>query len=279
MNCHRTVSSRSRCGFTLVELLVVIGIIALLISILLPTLGRAQDAARTTKCLSNMRQVATAVIGYASENDSALPYQVNATNAVALGAEPTNWFFMIDAYMDDVNGGSNWTQNSEPTPAFQCPSAVLDGGKYHYSAPGRIMTWISVDDPLTYKITRSKRSSETMMMVDGVQQLVTNSSTPVPFSPGAPQLHRAREVLARAVADGQADSAVAFYNEDDPTLFDPISESPEGAPNHENINGETQGYVRYRHQADTAANLAFLDGHAETRKVGEIFNYNVRPDR
>ena len=62
-----------RGGFTLVELLVVIGIIALLIGILLPTLGRARDAAKTIACLSNQRQIGQGMIFYINDWDGALP--------------------------------------------------------------------------------------------------------------------------------------------------------------------------------------------------------------
>jgi len=60
-------------GFTLVELLVVIGIIALLIGILLPTLGKARESARRTECLSNLRQVGVAFRFYALDNHDQVP--------------------------------------------------------------------------------------------------------------------------------------------------------------------------------------------------------------
>ena len=60
-------------GFTLVELLVVIGIIALLIAILLPALNKAREQAKTVQCLSNARQIAMVILLYANENKGNLP--------------------------------------------------------------------------------------------------------------------------------------------------------------------------------------------------------------
>src|SRR5271154_7147613 len=63
----------SKSGFTLVELLVVIGIIALLISILLPALSKAREAANVIKCSSNLRQLMMASELFAGDHHGYLP--------------------------------------------------------------------------------------------------------------------------------------------------------------------------------------------------------------
>lgn len=78
------MSRTNKKGFTLVELLVVIGIIALLISILLPSLNRARETANRVKCGSNLRQIGQAIQLYANENKGAYPRTVyNATVAAS----------------------------------------------------------------------------------------------------------------------------------------------------------------------------------------------------
>src|SRR3954468_10169427 len=95
----RPANRRRRHGlaFTLVELLVVIGIIALLISILLPALNKARESARQVKCLSNIRQLSLAAFTFASENkgwmvgrggSGIVAYNPGGTNPFAGTADP-----------------------------------------------------------------------------------------------------------------------------------------------------------------------------------------------
>jgi prepilin-type N-terminal cleavage/methylation domain-containing protein/prepilin-type processing-associated H-X9-DG protein len=73
---------RKRGGFTLVELLVVIGIIALLISILLPALGKARQQANALYCSSNLKNVGQLILEYVSENHGYTPYVWNQTSGI-----------------------------------------------------------------------------------------------------------------------------------------------------------------------------------------------------
>ena len=84
-------TTRRISGFTLVELLVVIGIIAALIGILLPVLSRVQSRGRDVKCQSNIRQCLALFMTYAAENKGSLPWGDVYVRANNFPGSPMNW--------------------------------------------------------------------------------------------------------------------------------------------------------------------------------------------
>jgi prepilin-type N-terminal cleavage/methylation domain-containing protein/prepilin-type processing-associated H-X9-DG protein len=80
---------RRQRGFTLVELLVVIGIIAILMSMLMPALSRAKQKANRVNCLNNIRQVGMSATMYAGDHDGEYPRRLSLTNS---------WIFRLEPY-------------------------------------------------------------------------------------------------------------------------------------------------------------------------------------
>ena len=119
---------RARRAFTLVELLVVIGIIALLISILLPALARAKEQSRMVKCLSNIRQIGMAFIMYTDANKGGFP-------APAVKPLPDDWLYWNHPLPDTMEESviyryidSSQTFNAD---FFMCPSDEPGSHKQH----------------------------------------------------------------------------------------------------------------------------------------------------
>ena len=109
-----SLTHRSTRAFTLIELLVVIGIIALLSGLLLPVLGSARAAARSTKCLSNTRTLAMVMDMYAL--DDAQSYYPTAQMAMMGDPFTVSWIYLTKPYVDELavyrcptDESDNWT--------------------------------------------------------------------------------------------------------------------------------------------------------------------------
>jgi prepilin-type N-terminal cleavage/methylation domain-containing protein len=121
-----------RFGFTLVELLIVIGIIAALIAILLPTLNRAREEARRIKCLSNVRQLSLSWMMYANDNKGRFvtPWIPMQSAWLTTNSDP----LQATLYVPDVARGRLWpyVKNRD---VYLCPNDPQD--RYLYANPFR----------------------------------------------------------------------------------------------------------------------------------------------
>lgn len=153
----------------MVELLVVIGIIAALISILLPSLGRAREAAKQAYCLSNIRQIGMAMITYADVNRGWFP----STSGEGEPIVSSDWLFWQPG-RDPTESSIATYMGGFKAEMFRCPSDNLDfrardlgHGTYRYSYTMNYMFSSSYAPPTArVKVANVRNPSEKFILAE-----------------------------------------------------------------------------------------------------------------
>jgi prepilin-type N-terminal cleavage/methylation domain-containing protein/prepilin-type processing-associated H-X9-DG protein len=244
MSLDRRTRHHRFSGFTLVELLVVIGIIAVLVAMLLPALQKARDSAATVACLSNHRQVVQSLILYTVENRGSFPYASECTNGagpiVCSSGHPwqphiTFREYFIERNMNNVRrcpgpSGSHWNSIA---------NRLAIGG----SSPGdevEPVSWIMVNARISPRDDHFQQNS-----------VFANTVNTFRLPKKVTYFRPASQIMASV--DGFVKTQFLAGRGDVPGSDDNVGDFGHG--------GER---LRFRHGKLTKLNLSFLDGHAET---------------
>jgi len=212
-------------AFTLVELLVVIGIIAILVAILLPALNRARQQAQLVQCQSNLRQIGQALQIYAGDNGGSFPEGLWTGKSTpkskipwsAIGYDYTQYVDWTTLIQHELNGsiGSAYNNGSQSQAqllsgirrVFLCPTAPPGGDTdyndilYQYVCHPRLMPYLGYADlvgqhyenlgsnslPLTpYRISNVKHSTDIACIFDGTLAHMADGNWRVGGDPGIP---------------------------------------------------------------------------------------------
>lgn len=247
MEANLKETGRGRGAFTLTELLVAIGIIAVLAGIAFPVMAAVNRRAKTAACLSNLRECGVVIHLYANDHDYSFP--------------PAS-----------INGGQGYVVALAP----YLPVSVATAHKNIYVSPAAVYPTARTDKNFTYAVhnglfggTNADGSSQQPLKVLDVTRpaeviMMANGSQQAPFS---------------------YNCAFTFYyptelNQGKGAAAASIMNNPIPASNATNVDGPAgQGYLRYVQNGNTAVNALMVDGHVVTIPKGKVLYKNVVYDR
>ena len=243
-------AAAQRSAFTLIEMLVVISIIALLISILLPALGRARETARSIACMSGIKQLGLASHTYAVDYNGWLP-QNPFSGTRSYGH---CWDVQISSYLNYDS-----SRPSSQQPVFHCPSGLLlsanegaisrSRGYYinaHVAKSGFSTDYQDDED----EIGSRRGGSGAINPYDGVQGRLSS----IPDASGLGVLF---ELWISSEWDG-------YYNYQEGFFGRRTDNGEEWENDRLNSYVRIKNITAYRH--DDSTNILFADSHAEVRR-------------
>jgi len=267
----------NRKAFTLVELLVVIGIIALLVSILLPTLANARRSAQTAKCLASLRNIGQALALYSSDNKGVWPvvrHHANGSDA-RFGLQPRDdrWTWFLLRYITKRHGewnapptGTNSTTNTNAT-LYPGLKAFMDTAYFGC-------------EPYLDVIKLGSNTNVQVSSGYGMQHMPAASPTFTPTAAAIPAVSDLADMTqntgtyGKYYRQGQWSRASERIIVADARSWLLVVPAPPGgviAPQSSAINypgGSEDSYDRYRHgdraKKRVGFNALFCDGHAVT---------------
>ena len=249
-----TRPSRRPDGFTLVELLVVLGIIAMLIAILLPVLNRVRESARRTICLANIRSLTQATLLYAGDNRNYLPEAASANTPAESQLCPRNQ--MLPAWtgidtntyvLPSIGGLLAKYLGGNGSRIWQCPSAPDDTFR------------ITGDDP--YWGTRKPNEFMPHYNYMAGKELLDQAANGGPVA----NQFKLREWASRNVSGLQTTKAIPFgQRSSEVVVFHDRASTHHSA---------ARAQIYTAPNGDFYANFGFLDGHVEGRSYRNADQY------
>jgi prepilin-type N-terminal cleavage/methylation domain-containing protein/prepilin-type processing-associated H-X9-DG protein len=272
-----SLSSKKR-GFTLVELLVVIGIIAVLMGILMPALTEARKQAQSIQCLSNLRTVGQGLKIYMLQNRGSLPWGdfLDPINTWNVNSETANWSIRVASALQAGKLGENFATSTTSKGYLRCPSATSaedtsDQWVLHYTCNPRLMPGFSTGKDsatgkrqLPYRDGQVKNSSEIVIIFDGAQYLGASGLWEGNAHPLGSGLDNWRCGVPPAAPGVGGTWGHAMLNPS-PVNWDMNLDAPTdmGSGNTDCVGWSgNQQNIRFRHSKNNRANVLYVDGHA-----------------